>query len=289
MLDKQDNQNRGKSSFSPGVKLSVGVRLAIIGFLIIWGSSIAFALQLKTLLTPGRYNLGADPSFDIIVAVFCFIIFLVGGLLLWRAIREIQGLPEGRFSLYINVATAINIGLLIFVFAIGALIFSANRAFAAVDVPIVRDQPAPDYSVPDFPTPAVPQPTPTFSPDAVYLSGSVISPINGFRVGTIWISASKAGDTVNYVQVYTNRLTCSVQQGGSFTTYAVDKSQQLISGPTQVQDGEFYSAQGMAVIHGIMVTTAQAYGTVYLHYIDPATNRSCDLGSFTWTAAPSSQ
>ena len=268
--------------------ISAALKLTIIGFFVIWGASIALALQLRTLFTPGRFPLGVDPSFDILVAVFCFGILLLGALTLWRGIREIQGLPEGKFGKYINVATMINLGLLFFVVAIGALIFSANRAFAAQYTPLVRDEPAPDRSLQDFPTPVV-QPTPTFNPEAVYLAGNVTSNIDGFRVGTIWISASKTNPTINYIQVFTNRNTCSVQDGTSVTTFAINDSQQFIGGPIQVQDGDFYASQNMAVIHGVMVTTAQAYGTVYLHYVDPATNRSCDLGSFSWTATPSTQ
>ena len=193
-------------------------------------------------------------------------------------------MPEGRFAEYFTIAAAINVGLLIFIFAIAGLILSANRAFTNQDIPIVRNEPAPDYSVASFPTPAIPQPTPTYNPSSVFLAGSIISHFSGMRVGSIWISASKTGDTINFVQVYTNRIECRVQQGGSVSTYAIDKSQQLINGPIQNQDGNFFAAQDMAVIQGVMATTSSAYGTVYLHYIDPSTNRSCDLGSFSWTA-----
>ena len=283
MSYKPDRDKQVKRVISPALKLT------IIGFFVIWGSSIALALQLKTLLTPGRFPIGVDPSFDILVAVFCFIILVLGILILWRGIREVEGMPEGKFISYINVATMINLGLLIIVFATGVLIFSANRAFAAQNVPVVRDEPVPDYSFQDFPTPAVPQPTPTFKPGDVFLAGNIISPIDGLRVGTIWISASKTNTTINYIQVFTNRITCSVQNGASVSIFAINTSQQMLGGPIQVQDGDFYATQDMAVIHGIMVTTAQAYGTVYLHFTDPATKRSCDLGSFSWTATPSSQ
>lgn len=280
MWDKSFQEKQQKQVISSALKLT------IIGFFIIWGASIALALQLRTLFTPGRFPIGVDPSFDILVAVFCFIILVLGALILWRGIREIQGMPEGKYGKYITMATMINLGLLFFVFAIGGLVFSANRAFAAQNTPLVRDETVPDYSYQEFPTPAV-QPTPSFDPQAVFLAGNIISNIDGFRVGTIWVSASKAGDKINYIQVFTNRITCTVQDGSTMTNFAINQSQQLIGGPIQVQDGDFYAAQNMAVIHGVMVTTAQAYGTVYLHYIDPATNRSCDLGSFSWTATPS--
>ncbi len=265
-------------------RISQGMRLIIIGFLIIWGASIAFALQLKTLLTPKPTGVVYDPSFDLIVAVLCVIVVLLGVILVWRGIREVEAQPEGQVSNYLNIATAINVGLLIFVLAIAGLIFSANRAFASQDQPLLRDEPAPDYSVPAFPTPALPQPTPTHDPVSVYLAGPIISNFSGLRVGNIWISASKTDNSINYVEVYTNRIECRVQQGSSVSTFAIDNSQQLIPGPIQNQDGNFYAAQPMAVIQGVMITTESAYGTVYLHYTDPSTNRSCDLGSFNWTA-----
>ncbi len=265
-------------------RISQGMRLIVLGFLILWGASIAFALQLKTLLSPKGIGVVYDPSFDILVAVLCFILVLLGVILVWRGIREVEALPEGQFSGYLNIATAINIGLLIFIMAIAGLIFSANRAFAVQDSPLLRDEPAPDNSVPAFPTPAQPQPTPTHNPVSVYLAGPIISNFSGLRVGNIWISASKADNSINYVQVYTNRIECRVQQGNTVSTFAIDDSQQLISGPIQNQDGNFYAAQPQAVIQGVMITTASAYGTVTLHYTDPSTNQNCDLGSFNWSA-----
>ncbi len=278
MLDKPDQKPPEKR------RMPQGIRLTILGFLIIWGASIAFALQLKTLLTPKTAGVIYDPSFDIMVAVLCFIVVLLGVILVWRGIREVEDRPEGRFSSYLNIATAINIGLLILALATAGLIFSANRAFANIDQPLLRDQPAPDYSVPAFPTPALPQPTPTHNPASVYLAGPILSNISGLRVGNIWISASKKDNSINYIQVYTNRIECRVQQGNTVSTFAVASSQQLIPGPIQNQNGNFYAAQPMAVIQGVMITTNSAYGTVYLHYTDPGTNLSCDLGSFNWTA-----
>src|SRR5512143_1397648 len=134
MFEKRDQKPPEKRSISPGL------RLTIIGFLIIWGASIAFALQLKTLLTPGRYPVGSDPSFDILMAAICFILVLLGVVLLWRGIREVEGLPGGRLSQYLTIAALINIGLLIFVLVVAGLIFSANRAFAIQDQPLTRDE-----------------------------------------------------------------------------------------------------------------------------------------------------
>ncbi len=278
MLDKSNQKPPEKRRISPGV------RLTILGCLIIWGASIAFALQLKTLLTPNTGNVLYDPSFDIMVAVLCVILVLLGVILLWRGIREVEAPAENKFSKFLNIAAAINIGLLILAIAIAGLIFSANRAFANQYQPLLRDEPAPDFSVPAFPTPAFPQPTPTYSPTSAYLAGPILSNFSGLRVGNIWISANKTDNSINFIQVYTNRIACRVQQGNSVSTFAIDTSQQLIAGPIQNQDGNFYAAQPQAVVQGYMVTTASAYGTVYLHYTDPATNRSCDLGSFNWTA-----
>ncbi len=279
MFDKSYQKPPEKS------RISQGIRLAILGFLIIWGASIAFALQLKTLLTPKAIGVVYDPSFDILVAGVCLIVVLLGVILTWRGIRELQDLPDGRFSGYLNVATAINVGLLIFVVAIAGLILSANRAFTSQVQPNLRDEPAPELSMPAFPTPALPGPTPTFNPVSGYLAGPLISNFSGLRVGNIWISANKTDNSINFIQVYTNRIECRVQQGNTVSTFAVDQSQQIIPGPIQNQDGNFYAAQPMAVIQGIMITPASAYGTVYLHFTDPATNRSCDLGSFNWSAA----
>ncbi len=266
--------------------ISLGLRLTIIGFLIIWGASIAFTLQLKTLLTPGRYSVGSDPSFDILVAVLCFVVVLLGILLLWRGIREVEGLPGGKLSKYITIAAAINVGLIILVLVIAGLVFSGNRAFATQYQVVLRDEPAPDTSMPAFPTPLIPQPTPTYNPASVFLSGPLTSHFDGLRVGNIWISASKSDNVINYIQVYTNRLDCRVQQGNAVSTFAVNQGQQLVSGPIQRDpNGNFYAAQDMVVIQGVMGSTSSAYGTVYVHYIDPTTNRSCDLGAFAWTAS----
>ncbi len=279
MLEKPDQSKPKKRPLNPGL------RLTIIGFLIIWGASIAFALQLKTLLTPGRYTAASDPSLDILIAVIFFFLFLIGILFLWGGFREIQGLTAGKFNQYISIAAAINVGLLFLVLVTAGLVFSANRAFASQAAPpLVRDEPTPVDSVQGFPTPDLPQPTPTFDPGSVYLAGNIIDYFTQQRMGTIWISASKANDTIYYIEVFTNRNECHVQQDNSVTIFAVDKSMVLINGPIQNQHGNFFAAQDMAVIQGFMDTTASAYGTLYLHFIDPTTNRSCDLGSFTWSA-----
>ncbi len=279
MFEQPDQKKPEKRRFNPGLSLT------ILGFLIIWGASIAFALQLKTLTTPGKYPVGTDPSFDILVAALCVVVVLLGIILLWRGIREVEGRPGGRYSQYLTIAAAINFGLLILVLVVAGLVFSANRAFAIQDQPVLRDEPAPDTSMSAFPTPAQLQPTPTYNPGAIYLAGPVIDHFSQLRVGNIWISASKSDNSINYIQVYTNRVECHVQQGSSVSTYAVNLSQQLVSGPIQRdQNGNFYASQDMVVIQGVMGSTTSAYGTVYVHYIDPATNRSCDLGAFTWTA-----
>jgi hypothetical protein len=280
MFDKPNQKPPEKRAYSPGL------RLTIIGFLIIWGASIAFALQLKTISTAGKNQVDYDPSFDYTVAALCFILVLLGIVFLWRGLREMEGLPGGRFSKSLTIAAAINMGLILFVLVVAGLIYSANRAFITQNQPLVRDEPAPDYSMPAFPTPALLQPTPTFDPSAAYLSGPILSYFSGLRVGSMWISASKSDNTINFMQVDFNRIECHIEEGNTVSTYAIDKSQLVIRGPIQKeQDNSFYAAQNAGVVQGIMGSTASAYGTVSVHYVDPATNRSCDLGTFTWTAA----
>jgi len=261
-------------------------KLVFWGILMFWAASIAFALQMKTLLTPGNYPIGSDPSFDISVAALFCVLCLLGAVLIWRGLLDGQNKLEGRVRNLVNFATFVNVGLLAIVFVTGGLLFSANSAFVLGYKPFVIDEPRPDYSFPAFPTPFDPQPTPTDAPGAGLLSGNILSTLDGLRIGEISISLSPTGDTIETIQLHIYRITCRVQQAGSFTAYAVDDSKPLIRGPIRIQDGNFFAAQGIASIQGIFASPQSAHGSLYLRYTDPATHQSCDLGSFTWSASP---
>lgn len=281
MSDLQNKNGKEK----PGIFFRS--KIILFGMFLIWSASIILALEIKTLLTPGNFPVGTDPSFDITLAAFCIVVVFLGGLLLWGGILEREHRLEIKFARYLNNAIIVTVVLLCVVFVTGGLIFSANMAFAAEYTPQLRDEPRPDYSMPAFPTPLAVQPTPTYDPGAKYLAGPIKSAMDGLRVGDIWISRSPAGDTIYSIQVYTHRIECSVQDGTSGATFAVDKSEQLIAGPIQILDDKsFYAGQDMASIHGIAGAPDQAYGTVHLRFTDPANiNHTCDLGSFDWTAA----
>jgi hypothetical protein len=278
-------QNMNRKEKKPGIFFRS--KIIIAGMLLIWSASIILALEIKTLLTPGNFPIGSDPSFDITLAAFCIVLCLLGALLLWRGILEREHRLEIKFERYLNVATIFTVVLLCFVFAIVGLIFSANIAFSTAYKPLLRDRPRPDYSMPAFPTPLAAQPTPTYDPSAKYMAGPIKSAMDGLRVGDIWISMSPEGETIHSIQVYIHRIECSVQEGTSVTTFAVDKSEQLIAGPIQILDDKsFYAGQEMAAIHGIAGELDQAFGTIHLRFTDPANkNHTCDLGSFDWTAA----
>jgi hypothetical protein len=260
--------------------------LVFWGALVLWVASIAFALQLKTLLTPGNYPIGSDPSFDISVAIFLFVLCLVGAVLIWRGLLDSQNKLEGRVKGFVNFATFVSVGLLVITFVTGGLLSSANNAFVLGYRPLIIDEPRPDYSFTPFPTPFDMTPTPTDAPGAALLSGNILSTLDGLRIGQISISLSSTGDTIEYIQLHIFRITCQVQQGGVVTAYAVDDSKPLIRGPISLQDGNFFAAQGAASIQGIFASPQSAHGSLYLRYTDPATNLSCDLGSFTWSAGP---
>jgi hypothetical protein len=261
-------------------------KLVYWGVLVLWTASIAFALQLKTLLTPANYPVGSDPSFDICLAAFLFILCLFGMVLIWRGILDGQNQWVSRIRNLVNFATYMCVGLLVVVFASGALLFSANSAFIHGYRPLVIDEPRPDYSFPTFPTPYDPRPTPTDAPGAILLSGNILSTLDGLRVGNISLSLSPDGDTIEYILIYMYRGVCQVQQSGSFTAYAVDDSKLLVHGPIQIVDRDFYVAQSGAAIQGISGSSKSAHGSLYLTYTDSASSQSCSFGSFTWSVSP---
>jgi hypothetical protein len=258
----------------------------IVGVILLWGGSIAFALKIKTLLTPSNYPLGSDPSFDIVIAAFFFLLCPLGALLTWRGILDRERRWEGKVRRNINFATFATIGLLILVLINGGLLLSANLTFLRQYQPSSIDEPRPDYSFPAFPTPFESQPTPTDVPGAKFLVGSILSSMDSLRVGQLSISLSPTDGTIASIQFYIYRIRCSLQSGGTVTNYAVDASKLLMRGPIQVQDGDFYASQGPATLHGILADSDQAHGTLSLRYADPATGQACDLGSFYWSAAP---
>ena len=262
-----------------------GRKLLLSGFLVLWGASIALALVLRTLLTPQNFPVGSDPSFEIALAAAFAILCLVGLLLAWRGILLEEDRLQGNLARYTRIATLITLGLFGLTVIVGGLIFSANNAFATQFAPRAFDQPRPDYSFTAFPTPALAQPIPTYNPGSKHLSGALNSSMDGLRVGDVFISMPPDGETIQSIQISVNRILCYVQENGAATTYAVDQSKQLISGPLQVQpDGSFCAGQEMVSLHGIFSSPDEAHGTLYLRYIDPASQRTCDLGNFEWTA-----
>jgi hypothetical protein len=260
-------------------------KLIVIGALLIWAATILLTLELKTLLTPGNFPVGTDPSADLVAVAFCVEVAVLGALLLWGGVLEREKRMEIKFARFLNTATILTAAFLCITFISVAVLFAANKAFAAGYQPILRDEPAPDYSVPAFSTPLPSQPTPTYNPTSAFLAGPIKSALDSLRVGDIWISLTPNMDSINFIQVYMNRIQCNVQDGAPAGIFAVDKSEQLVNGPIPIQDDRtFFAAQDMAVFHGIIGTLDQGYGSVYLRYTDPVTNRTCDLGSFDWTA-----
>lgn len=266
-----------------------GMKLILPGILALWGSAIVLGIELHLLLTPGSFPVGFDPSFNITLAAFSFLLGVMGLLLIWRGILVREGKLEGKAQRNLNVLTIITTVVLVLAFFSGAITFSANRAFTAQYIPRQYEEPTPDSSFAGFPIPALPQATPTYDPGSKYLAGSITSSLDDLRVGDIWISASSAGDKINYVQVFLNRIVCSGPPDGPNLTFAVDASEQFIDGPVPIQDGDFFISQEMASVHGILGSASDAHGTLYLKYIDPATRRSCDLGNFDWTATLSTR
>jgi len=264
-----------------------GNKLILAGLLIIWSASILLALELKTLLTPGNFPIGTDPSFDITLAAFCFVLCILGALLLWRGLLNKRKYRlEEKFEVYLNLANLFIVLLLVILLVTGGLLFSANNAFAAQYKPGIRDEPSPGYSVPAFPNPVAAQPTPTYDPESKFLAGPITSELDGLRVGDMWISMAPDAQTIHYIQVYIHRIECDEQQTTTVNQLAVDKSEQLISGPIPIlADQSFYAGQDMVSVHGIAAGIDQANGTIHLEYIDPANkNRACDLGSYYWSA-----
>jgi len=279
MINLPDQNSPKKRSF-----LSQNRRI-VLGSLLIWISSIGLALELKTLLTPGNFPVGTDPSFDLTVAAFCFLATVLGSLVLWYGIEEIEKRIEDIRQQWINAFALFISVLLVVDFISGALILSAHLSFEADYHPTLLNEPTPDYSMPAFAVPISTRPTPTFDPTSRFMSGPIKSALDGMRVGDIWISLTPNRDAVRFVQVFMNRIQCNEQDAAGSSTLAIDPSEQLLSGPFQIQeDRTFFDAQDMAVIHGIIGTLDQGVGTVYLRYKDPGTNRTCDLGSFEWAA-----
>ncbi len=267
-----------------------GRKLTLFGLLAIWIGSIGLTLEIKNLLTPGSIPADIDPSFNISLVAFCILLCLLGALIAWRGVLESDRRLEETKRRVLNIATMAVTVLLSLAFILTALTFSANNAFARQYQPVVLDRPRPDYSLPDFPTPAVPQPTPTFDPQAKYFAGPITSAMDGLRVGNVWVSMAPTGQSIYSIQVYMERIECSFQGAGSVTTHAVDASQQVIGGPIQIQeDGTFFGGQATAVVHGAVASSNEVHGTLYLRYVDPASQQACDLGNFDWDATVTHQ
>ena len=271
----EDNSGR---SITPGRSLIVG------GLALAWAASIGLALEIKNLTTPANYPVGSDPSGDIAIAAFCFFLILLGWLLAYRGNLARSGQFSAKASRTVNLAILVAILALAISGVAGVLINSANIAATRQYQAYVPSRPRPDFSFPPFPTPALPQATPTHNPSAKYQAGPLLYALDGLKAGDIWVSLSPDGRTVNSVQAYLERIECSVQDGAQVTTYAVDTSEQLISGPIPVQNEAFFGAEGGAVVHGVVASADETHGTLYLDYTDPASGRTCDLGNFIWTS-----
>ena len=263
-------------------KSGPALKQAIWGTLLLWPGSIALALQIKTLLNEPA---GVDPSFDLSLAAFFLFLSLLGAVLDWRFFMSRAGKMTAALSRIGNTATVSLIVILVVNLGTLILLFSANSAFFRGYHPLVLDEPSPDYSLPVFPTPVNPLPTPTFDPGVIYISGNIISSLDGFRIGEITLNMSPSYDVVNSIQLHIFRIPCTVQQNGQNSTYAVDASKPFLDGPFQVQNQNFYVNQSIAVIHGVVDSPEDIHGTIYLHYTDPSNNQSCDIGNATWDAS----
>ena len=264
---------------------SRGSRFFIAGLAIAWVASIGLAVQLKTLLTPGNYPIGRDPSLDITAAVFFGLLAILGGVLAWGGWMEKNrsiGPNLGRILNGVTIVTGIFLGL---VAVITVLLFSANLAFMRQYIPSFIDEPKPDYSYPNFPAPVDLQPTPVYDPNSINLSGPILSSLDGLRVGQVLISLAADMTQIETILIQVNRISCNVQQDGKVTTYAVDQNKILVRGPVLLQDDSFYTSQMGTAVHGIITQNGQAHGTIYLQYINSAGRRTCDLGNFEWSAA----
>ena len=261
----------------------------VVGLLLAWVASICLALELKTLLTPGNFPPGTDSSFNISLAAVCLAATAFGVVLWLRGSQEAALRDHARSKTIHNFALGA-VGVILVMSAVTSfLLYSANLAFLRDYKPLTAEQlladaPRPDYSYSTFPTPIAAQPTPTYNPVSSFMAGSVKT-VDGLRAGTIWISLTPDKTTVNFVQVFMQRILCHASNtpGGLL---AVDQSEELINGPTPLEaNNTFFMAQDMAVVQGVVSPLGQASGTVYLRYADPATNSACDLGSYDWSAA----
>ncbi len=257
---------------------------AFWGVLLAWVASIALALQIRALL---NFPAGLDPSFDYALASLFLLIFLMGALMIGRSVIETVFKPLRQRLRYANMAMVVVIILLIVNIGTCLLLFSANSAFLKGYRTIVIDEPRPDNSFLTFPTPANPGPTPTYNPEAAYLSGNIISSLDGFRIGQITLNFSNSFSVINSIQLFIFNIPCVVQQNGQDSTYAVEESKPFIPGPFQVQNQDFFINQEIAVIHGVVASPQDVHGTIYLHFVDPSNGQSCDIGNATWQTSPS--
>jgi hypothetical protein len=263
-----------------------GNRKILLGLLVAWAASIAFAIQLRTLLTPGNYPIGSDPSFDMIIAALFFILFLLGILLAYRTWLDNRNGLVGEIKRYLRVSVVVLIILFLIGIVTDLLLYSAGYAFQRDYNSFVMDAARPDYSFPEFPTPQVSQPTPVSSSGTVLLSGNITSGMDGLRVGSISIRVNSSVNTLEAIQVLIHRINCTVQQGTTPTIYAVDETKFWMPAPIQVTDGSFFASMDQAVLFGIFASPENAHGTLYIVYTDPQTQQTCSLGNFDWTVNP---
>ncbi len=141
-----------------------GRRFIVLGLVVLWIASLAFILEILNLTVVKKFQVSSDPSLEMLIAAFCLLLSLLGGLLIWRGERERDNRPKDRFHRYMNIATVATILALAIVFCSGGLVFSANRAFLAQQSTYIRPAPRPDFSLTVFPTPISPRPTPTLDP-----------------------------------------------------------------------------------------------------------------------------
>ncbi len=276
MIDNDEKTGRAV----PGRIRASASRWTVIGLVVLWVASLAFLLEVVNLAVVKKFQIDFDPSFEILVAAFCFFATLLGGLLLWRGRRDDTLQPPGPTDRYLNMATVAICTILVLVSISGSIVYSSNQAFLRQETTYVRPAPRPDFNLGNFPTPGSPQPTPTFDPHGKFLSGSLLGSIDHLRVGDIQISASPDNSTIYYVQFNLQPVECLVDQNGTLTTFAVDKSRPLVNGPLHVTQGTFYANQADGVVMGKIISDTEMMGTAYLHYSDPSSGRSCDLGTF---------
>lgn len=275
-----DNNNKVSPAGGPPQKS----RLTLVGFIVLWIASLAFLMEFYNLAVVKNFQVDFDPSFEILVAAFCLLMAVLGGLLLWRGRRVEMLRRPGNIDRNLNRGILASSLLIVMVVIAGVLVYGSNQKFLREQSDYVRPAPRPDYTLGEFPTPALPQPTPTFNIGGRYLAGSLIGSIDHLRVGDLRISMADDNQSILYIQVRVQRTECLIMRDSAPNPFAVEDSIPAFYGPLPVKDGRFLATQDFGFISGKVVTDQKITGTMYLVYRDPQSGQTCDLGTFEFDA-----